>query len=355
MIPNEGGPEIPVSQDLVAFAREYIKAYMETVDEKKPQSYPRFAQDAPYATKVYLLPNGCLCMIFNSAKEQSVEGASKEWDEVQDIIVKGVDHFAGFYPFEGRSLGDWNKRGKKDALRDLRLMDRSDLAKVGAELDAVIENLAKIQKANPWLLKMGNEMISTLKGMDSRMKGGFPTVDAIATLQSLKAYAPSSESMKIEFPDRELLDRIINGIQEVSGLQGKLEMVENRMFEMEKTLQSPDDSDRMSDAVDRVDRLEKQLEKVSNILTMLNSKVESYFSKTAEKERQSDLEKRIEEHTSKALSHESKIASLEKEAETLLTEMRGMTSKMEKDIHDSRKRIARVEKHLVDFSKLVQD
>ncbi len=355
MIPNEGGPEIPVSQDLVAFAREYLKAYMETVDEKKPQSLPKFAQDAPYATRVFLLPNGCMCMIFNSSKEQSIEGAAKEWDEVQDIVVKGVDHFAGFYPFEGRSLGDWNKRGKKDALRDIRLMDRSELARVGAELDGVIENIGKMSKANPWLVKMGNEMISTLKGMDSRMRGGFPTVDAIATLQSMKAYTPGSESVRIEFPDRELLEKIMEGVQEVASLQGRFDVVENRMFEMEKAMHAPDLSDKMSDASDRVDRLEKQLEKVSNILTMLNSKVESYFSKTAEKERQSDLERRIEEHTSKALSHESKIAGIEKEAETLLAEMRAMTSKMEKDIQDSRKRIARVEKHFTDFAKLVQD
>ena len=355
MIPNEGGPEIPVSQDLVAFAREYVKAYMETVDEKKPQSYPKFAQDSPYATKAYHLPNGCICMIFNSAKEPSIEGASKGWDAVQDIVVKGVDHFAGFYPFEGRSLGDWNKRGKKDALRDLRLMDRSELAKVGAELDGVIDNITRMGKANPWLVKMGDEMASVLKRTDGRIKGGFPTVDAIATLQSLKAYTPGSETIKIEFPDRELLDRIMDGIQEVAGINTKLEMVENRMFEMEKAMQTPDLADKVVDATERVERLEKQLEKVSNILTMLNSKVEGYFSKVAEKERQADLERRIEEHTSRALSHESKITSLEKEAENLVVEMRAMTSRMEKDIHDSRKRIARVEKHFADFAKLVQE
>ncbi|MGD9962915.1 MAG: hypothetical protein AB7S97_03340 [Thermoplasmata archaeon] len=355
MIPNEGGPEIPVSQDLVAFAREYVKAYQETVDEKKPQSYPKFAQDAPYAMKVYLLPNGCICMIFNSAKEQSIEGASKDWDQVQDIVVKGVDHFAGFYPFEGRSLGDWNKRGKKDALRDLRLMDRSELTRASAELDSIIDNITKMSKANPWLVKMGDEMASTLKRMDGRMKGGFPTVDAIATLQSLKSYTPGSETIKIEFPDREVLDRIMEGVQEVAGINSKLDIVENRMFEIEKAVQAPELSDKVVDVTDRLDRLEKQLEKVSNILTMLNSKVESHFSKAAEKERQADLEKRIEEHTSRALSNESKIASLEKEAENLLTEMRTISSKMEKDIHDSRKRIARVEKHFADFAKLVQD
>jgi molecular chaperone GrpE (heat shock protein) len=83
--------------------------------------------------------------------------------------------------------------------------------------------------------------------------------------------------------------------------------------------------------------------------------VESYFSKSAEKERQADLERSIEEHTTKALSHDSKISELEKEAEKLVDEMRKMAARMEKDIHDSRKRIARMEKHFVDFAKLVQE
>jgi hypothetical protein len=32
-----------------------------------------------------------------------------------------------------------------------------------------------------------------------------------------------------------------------------------------------------------------------------------------------------------------------------------MAAKMEKDVHDGRKRIARMEKHLVDFAKVVQE
>jgi flagellar capping protein FliD len=294
-------------------------------------------------------------MIFNSSNEQTVEAAEKDWDEVQDVIVKGVEHFAGVYPFEASSVGDWNKRGKRDALRDLRLMDRSDLAKAGGELEGVIDNLTKMVKANPWLGKMGNEMVATLKSFDSRVRGGFPTVDAIANLQSLKAYAPGHDMVKIDFPDREVLDRVLQGIQEVVAVQGKIEMVESRMFELEKVGHEHGMDDKIGDTIERIDRLEKQLEKVSNILTMLNSKVEAYFSKTAEKERQADLERKIEEYTTKALSHESKIAALEQEAEGLLTEMKNMTSKMEKDVHDSRKRIARVEKHFVDFAKMVQE
>ncbi len=349
------GPEIPSPQDLAAFAREYYKSYMDAVDEKKPQVLPKFAQDAPYHIQCYMLPNGCVVMIFNSFQELRVDAAVEDWDAVQEAVVKGVDHFLGFYPFEGRSLGDWNKRGKRDALRDLRMLEKSDLGKHGVQLESLIDNITKMVKANPWLGKSGTEMITTLRTMESRMKAGFPTVDAIATLQSLKAFVPGTDNVTIEFPEKELLESISEGIKSLSILETKIEEIESRMFEAEKAAQSPEFAAKVTEASGRLDRLEKQLEKVSNILTMLNSKVETYFSKSAEKERQADLERRIEEHTSKALSHESKLAELEKEAESLVEEMRKMTSKMDKDLQDSRKRIARIEKHFVDFAKTVQE
>lgn len=358
MPPKETGPEIPSTQDLAAFAKEYYKSYMEVIEEKKPQTFPKFAQEGPYRIRSYILPNGCICMVFNTATELQVEGGVKDWDEVQEIVVKGVDHFSGFYPFEGRSLGDWNKRGKKDALRDLRLLDKSELGKAGAELEMIIENVSKMVKLNVWLkegIYKGTETMDGLRNLESRLKGSFPTVDAIATLQSLKAYVPGGQSVTIEFPEKELLEDISEGIKNLADTENKLEMFESRMFEIEKLASAPEASNKLGDLQDRIERIEKQLEKVSNILTMLNSKVENYFSKTAEKERQADLEKRIEEHTARALSHDTKLGKLEKEAEGLVEELRRMTAKIDKDIHDSRKRIARIEKHFVDFAKLVQE
>lgn len=355
MTSKEAGPGIPSPQDLSAFAKEYIRAYMETVNEKKPETLSKFAQDAPYAMKAYLMPNGAVCMIFNSSDEQEVESGSKDWEDVQDEIVKGVDHFAGFYPFEGRSLGEWSKRGKRDALRDLRLLDRSELSRASVELEAIIDNITKMIKANPWLGKMGNEIISSMRDMDSRVKGGFPTVDAIASLQSLKSYTPAAESITIDFPDKALLEEIADSLKDVSNLQSKIEGAESRIFEIEKSSHAPEVIERMNEHSERVDRIEKQLEKVSNILTMLNSKVEGYFSKSAEKERQSEMERRLEEHGNKVLSADSKIEALEKEAERLLSEMNDMATQMKKDVHDGRKRIARMEKHFVDFAKMVQE
>jgi hypothetical protein len=355
MTSNDLGPETPTAQDLAAFAKEYYRSYMETIDEKKPKPQPKFAQEAPYNIQCYVLPNGCICMIFTQGKELSVSAGSKDWNEVQELIVKGVDHFAAFYPFEGRTLGDWNKRGKRDALRDVRLIDKSEFVKASAELDIMAENVTKMIKANPWLSKSGSEMISTLRSVEGRLRGGFPTVDAIASLQSMKAYSAAPESVKIEFPDRSLLEEISKGVKEVCDIQQKLAQVEDRMIEVEKTASAPALAERASEISDRVDRLEKQLEKVSNILTMINSKVETYFSKTAERDRQSDLEQRIQEYTERALSHESKISKLEKEAESVVEEMRKMAAKLDKDVHESRKRIARMEKHFVEFAKLIQE
>jgi len=221
-----------------------------------------------------------------------------------------------------------------------------------------MENVSKMIKLNVWLKEgvyKGSETLEGLRNLETRLKGSFPTVDAIATLQSMKAYVPGGQSVTIEFPEKELLEDISEGIKNLADTQNKLETFESRMFEIEKIASAPEATGKLNDLQDRVERIEKQLEKVSNILTMLNSKVESYFSKTAERERQADLEKRIEEHTAKAISHDAKLVVLEKEAEVLVDELRKMTAKFDKDIHDSRKRIARIEKHFVDFAKLVQE
>ncbi len=354
---KETGPDIPSAQDLAAFAKEYYKAYMDAIEEKKPQTPPKFAQEGPYHIRSYRLPNGCICMVFNTSNEQKVEGAAADWDEVQEIIVKGVDSFSGIYPFEGRSLADWSKRGKKDALRDLRLMDKSQLGKAGAELEMIMENVAKMIKLNVWLkdgVYKGSETLEGLRNLETRLKGSFPTVDAIATLQSLKAYAPGEQSVTIEFPEKERLEEILEGVKNLADTQNKLEAFESRVFEIEKAM-SATEPGRTGDLQDRVERIEKQLEKVSNILTMLNSKVETYFSKAAERERQADLERMIGEHTSKAMSHDAKLVELEKETEDLVEEIRKMAARLDKDIHDSRKRIARIERHFVDFAKVVQE
>jgi hypothetical protein len=316
---------------------------------------PRFAQEGPYEINSILLPNGSICMVFKTSPELKTHGSSRDWDEVQELVVKGVDHFAGFFPFEGRTLGDWNRRGKRDALRDVRLLDRSDLSRNSAELEAVIDNVDKMVKVNPFLKKSGGEVMTALRTIEGRVKGGFPTVDAIAGLQSLKSYVPGAESVTIEFPDRPLLEEISDRLRDLANLQSKIETVENRIFEMEKVAVAADLGDLVEDAQGRVERLEKQLEKVSNILTMLNSKVESYFSKTAERERQSELEKRIEEHMQHSSSHDEKIAKLEADATALVEELRKTSGKMEKDLQDSRKKIARMEKHFSDFAKVVQE
>ncbi len=355
---KEAGPEIPSTQDLAAFAKEYYKTYMETIEEKKPETLPKFAQEGPYHIRSYVLPNGCICMVFNASSEQKVEGAVADWDEVQEAVVKGVDHFSGFYPFEGRALGDWSKRGKKDALRDLRLLDKSQLGRAGAELEMIMENVSRMLKLNVWLKEgvyKGSETLEGLKNLETRLKGSFPTVDAIATLQSLKAYAPGGQTVTIEFPEKERLETILDGIRNLADTQNKLEAFESRMFEIEKMAAGAEQTGKVTDLQDRVERIEKQLEKVSNILTMLNSKVEAYFSKTAEKERQADLERLIGEHTSKATSHDAKLIQLEKETETVIDEIRKMAARLDKDIHDSRKRIARIEKNFVDFAKIVQE
>ena len=84
MTSKETGPEAITAQDLAAFAKEYFSSYIQTIEEKKPATQPKFAQEGPYEISSILLPNGSICMVFKAASELKTHGSSKDWDEVQE-------------------------------------------------------------------------------------------------------------------------------------------------------------------------------------------------------------------------------------------------------------------------------
>ncbi len=207
---------------------------MDTVEEKKPQTYPKFAQDGPVRHPVILLPNGSICMIFNASKERRSRAGQKDWDEVQDIVVKGVDHFAGFFPFEGRSLGDWNKKRQEGRAegpqapgqvraREGRRGTRGDHRE--HHEDGAREPVARQARERDHHDPQEPRRQGQGRLPDRRRNRDAPVPEGLH---------PRSESIHIEFPDRQLLEEISEGIKNVSALESKLEMMETRMFEIEK-------------------------------------------------------------------------------------------------------------------------
>ncbi|MDH4123064.1 MAG: hypothetical protein OEV21_03145 [Thermoplasmata archaeon] len=347
---------VPTPSEMTTYAREYIRSYLDTVDEKSPNNLPPLAQLSPYNIEICLLPNNCYAMILQSSSEMKVRATFRNWDDLQDLVVRGVDFLIGFYPHEMKSVGDWKKRGRRDAIRDIRMISESDIGKAAGALSIAIQDMSRVASTNPELPDQFKEHIDMMKGIEDRLKRGFAPIDGIAVLQDLKAYRPTYERMVIEYPDKAIMEKILEGIEELMSLQSRMETLESRMFDVERksAIKNPAEEE-LPEIKENIGKLEGHLEKVSNILHLLNSKVEKYFTKIAEVERQATLEEKVIELSKKVDAAVEVVARIQSKSEGHGTELAKEVAKLENEIDVTRRKVKRLESHFVSLAKSVEE
>ena len=349
--------DAPTPSEMVSYAREYIRSYMDAVAEKSPDQLPAMAQQSPYNIDMVLLPNNCYGMILVASNEMKIKASAKNWDEIQDLVMKGVDFFLGFYPHEMKSIGDWKKHGRRDAIRDVRLISDSDLARAAGNLSQAIDEMSRIASSNPALAERASEHIQILRDIEDKLRrSSFAPTDAIATLQDLKGYKPTYERMIIEYPDRAIMEKILDGIEDIMTIRDRMDTLESRMFEVERTAakRTPAEDD-VPEIKDRMTKIEGHLEKVSNILHLLNAKVEKYFTKTAETERQAEIEKAVQELTKKINALMEVLARMQNKQDNYGQDFAKEISRLEEEISTASKRVKRLERYFVDLAKSVEE
>ena len=348
---------LPTPTEMVAYAREYLRSYLDTAEEKSPNNLPPMAQQSPYNVDICLLPNECYAILLMGSREMKIKASFKNWDEIQDFVIKGVDFFIGFYPHEMRSIGDWKKRGRRDAIRDIRLMSDSELSQAAGKLGIAIEDMSRLAATNPALAEQAKEHVRLLQDIEDKLRRrGFAPVDVIATLQDLKAYKPTYERMIIEYPDKAIMEKILEGVEELMSLQQRMDSIERRMFEVERlaAMKNPD-ADEIPELKERLGKLEGHLEKVSNILHLLNSKVEKYFTQTAEAEKLARIEVKVAETSKRLDALMEAIAKVQNSQETVSSELSKEISNMRTELDTAKKKVKRLESHFVSFAKSVEE
>jgi len=196
-----------------------------------------------------------------------------------------------------------------------------------------------------------------LRDLEDKLKrGGFAPVDAIATLQDLKAYKPTYERMIIEYPDKAIMEKILDGVEELMNLQQRMETVESRMFEVERVsaIKNPD-ADEIKELEEKFSKLEGHLEKVSNILHLLNSKVEKYFIKSAELEKQATIEDKVKELSKKLDEIMAVFDKLQSKQEDFGNNLSSEITRLESEIETARRKVKRLESHFINFAKSVEE
>jgi len=178
----------PTDIDLANYARAYVNAYMGAVQSESPEHPPLFFRNHPYSIEACFMPNESFCLLFGKSDRPTIAVTSQDWDHVMGRVMSGVSYLATVYPHEGFSVEDASAKGRRDAIRDIRAMESSDMAEAARQLEKVIAELGNL---NDWVkapVKMAETVMARLEPVRHAIQRSGPAQDMLAMLDGMRRH-----------------------------------------------------------------------------------------------------------------------------------------------------------------------
>jgi ribosomal protein S20 len=226
----------PLSKkNLETYAVSYIGAYLNTVQKERPGHLPVLARIQPCEIEISVLPNNCFVILFDKGEKQVVKVSDRDWGDIESRVMSGVTHFVAVYIHEGNTVADAISRGKRDAIRDIRSIEDSDIAKALVELEKILGSLSSILVDNKDVLKLGEFELSKLQPIREAIMTSGPQLDMLAMLDALKNYTPEHQSTGIEMEDKLLLEDMVKELGDLSDVIRRVEAADEKLSTMEES------------------------------------------------------------------------------------------------------------------------
>ncbi len=226
----------PESKNLENYALSYMGSYLNAVKNERPEHLPPFARNGPYDIEVCVLPNGCFALIFMKAEKERVQVFERGWEYVESKVATSPVHLVTVYPHEKSAIADAIARGKKDASRDIRAVEDSDIARAVLQLEKIMDTLKGLEKGNKTTLKAARAELEKMRPLwESARKAG-PEVDMLALIDAMKNYPPAPITVTVDVKDKELLERTVAGLGDTSDLLRRLENQDRKLEDLEQSM-----------------------------------------------------------------------------------------------------------------------
>lgn len=236
--PGSKSPALPTDNDLANYARAYIGAYLSAVRQENPEHVPKFAQEHPYSVEVSLMPNGCFVMLFEKAETSSIAVSQQNWEYVNSKVMSGISYLVTVYPHEGFHLKDASYRGKRDALRDIRVFENSDLVDATKQLERLLTELSDVSKWNKNPLNMAEMAMTKLGAIKQEVQRAGPSMDFMSMVEGMKNFKSGVDVAQIDPKVLELLSTVQQDFQDLAQVVANAKNQDARIEEIEKSLKS---------------------------------------------------------------------------------------------------------------------
>jgi hypothetical protein len=234
--PGNVARPLPSKKTLENYAISYMGAYLNTVRTERPDRLPVLARNQFHEIEVCLMPNNCLAMLFEKAEKMSVTVNERDWNYVESKVMSGVTHLVAVYSHEGMTVADAIIRGKRDAVRDIRSVEDSNIAKAVTDLEKIVDGLGQIEQSNKGTLGLGEAELARLRPIKDAIMTSGPEVDMLAILDALKSSPAVPNAVGTDSKDRQLLQKMAQDVGDLSDVIRRVEDQDKKVQEIEKSL-----------------------------------------------------------------------------------------------------------------------
>jgi len=223
-------------KNLENYARAYIGGYLNAVEKERPDHLPLLARSAPHRIDVCVMPNRCLCMLFERSEKEVVVAEDRHWAYVEEKVKSGLAHLVAVYPHEGVTVADAIARGKRDAIRDVKALEDSHITRAVSQLEKTLSELSTMDKDNQGIRKLAEKELVKLQPVRDAMLNAGPEVDMLALLDALKNYPVAPVEIGVDFKEKRLLEDITKDIGDLTDLIARTEAQDRRIADLEESL-----------------------------------------------------------------------------------------------------------------------
>lgn len=228
--------QLPSKKALENYASAYMGAYMNAVDREKPEHMPSLARNTPYTIEVCLMPNHSFVMLFERGEKQTIAVHERDWNYVESAVMSGVSHLVTVYSHEGPTVADSIAKGKKDAVRDIRALEDSSIAKAVVQLERMLDELSSIEKGNKGILKIAEMQLQKLQPIKDVIQNSGPELDMLGMVDALRNYPTAPMEINIDIKEKELLERMVRELGDLSDVIRRIEMQDQRLEALERSI-----------------------------------------------------------------------------------------------------------------------
>lgn len=218
------------------YAISYLGAYLNTVKKERPEHVPTLARGSHLSIEFCIMPNGCYSVLFEKADKQDVVVKECDWEYVEQKVVTGVDHLVALYSHEGVTVADAIARGKRDAVRDIRSLEDSNISKAITALEKVLQGMTSVEMSNRTVAELGEQELAKLRPIREAIQRAGPDVDMLRLVDALRHYPGAETSPKMEFEAKQLLEGISRDLGDLSDLISRVEGQDQKLEELEHAL-----------------------------------------------------------------------------------------------------------------------